>query len=112
MRGLSSRSGQWASLVPDKHYTHPLSTTTRTAVSTLDVGAFETNATLGTLIPPPNVWTSSTASAVNVSWTPSLSDVDITQYRVLRDGAPLATVTNALTYSDTTAALGTTYNYA
>ena len=107
---VTNANGQ--SLVPNKHYTHPLSTTTRSpAGARLDVGAFETNAILGTLIPPPHTWVIGTATGVTVNWTPSLADTDVTQYRVLRDGSALATVTAALTYSDTTAAADTTYSY-
>ena len=109
--GVDAGTAHSLSLNPVSHYTHPMTVTPRTTIATRDVGAYETNATLGALIPPPIAWTSSSAAAVTVCWTPSLADTDITQYRVRRGGSALATVTTALCYADTTAVLGTTYTY-
>jgi hypothetical protein len=93
-------------------YVHPRTTAVRVADgAAADMGAYETNATLGTAIPPPILWTTSTASAVILNWTPSLSDVVITGYQIWRNGALLDTVTGALTYSDATTVLGTSYTY-
>jgi len=48
---------------------------------------------------------------VDLSWSAASDDVEVTGYRVLRDGTLLAD-TAATTYADTTAQPGTTYTYA
>jgi chitodextrinase len=65
---------------------------------------------------PPTAPGTLTATAVgptqvNLSWTASTDNVGVTGYEISRDGAPLATVGVQTSYSDTTAAPGTSYSY-
>jgi chitodextrinase len=48
---------------------------------------------------------------VDLSWTASNDNVGVTNYDIYRNGSPLVSVGPATTYSDTTAAPSTTYNY-
>jgi hypothetical protein len=100
------------SLIPDKYYVHPRSTATRTTTGVRrDLGAYESNASLTGTVPAPVAYALPTATTIVLSWPPPITDTDITQYRVLRNAAALATVTNAYTYTDSTAAADTTYSY-
>ena len=47
---------------------------------------------------------------VNLNWTASTDNVGVTGYQVVRDGSQIAT-SIITSYSDTTVAAGTTYNY-
>jgi chitodextrinase len=65
---------------------------------------------------PPTAPTGLTAAAasatsVNLSWTASTDNVGVTAYRVVRDGATVATVGAVTGYTDTTVAASTTYSY-
>jgi chitodextrinase len=51
------------------------------------------------------------AGGVNLSWGASSDNVGVTNYEILRNGAPLATIGAVTTYADTTTAPGTTYSY-
>lgn len=64
---------------------------------------------------PPSAPGTLTAAAVsdhqvNLSWGAATDDVGVTAYDVLRDGAPLASV-SGVTYSDTSAVASQTYTY-
>jgi Concanavalin A-like lectin/glucanases superfamily len=64
---------------------------------------------------PPNAPTNVTATAVSssrvdLSWTASDDDIGVTGYRIVRNGAVLTTVTGT-SYSDTSVAAGTSYQY-
>jgi chitodextrinase len=64
---------------------------------------------------PPTAPTALTATAsgagrVELAWSASSDDVGVTGYRVLRDGAELAT-TSATAFTDSTVAAGTSYTY-
>ncbi len=52
------------------------------------------------------------ADRVDLAWSAATDNVAVTGYRILRDGNQLADIgANALTYTDTTSAAGTTYAY-
>ena len=61
--------------------------------------------------PPSGLTASLGPSRVDLSWGASSDNVGVTNYDILRNGAPLATVGALATYADTTAAPGTTYSY-
>jgi Fibronectin type III domain len=48
---------------------------------------------------------------VDLTWTASTDNVGVTNYDIYRNGSPLVSVGAVTTYSDTTAAPSTTYNY-
>jgi chitodextrinase len=50
-------------------------------------------------------------TGVDVAWVPSTDDVGVNEYRVLRDGAQIASVTGT-SFSDVTVSPSTTYSYA
>ncbi len=49
---------------------------------------------------------------VDLSWSPATDDRGVTNYEIIRDGQLLATTGAVTSYSDTTAAAQTTYEYA
>ncbi len=55
--------------------------------------------------------TAVSASQINLTWTPSTDIVGVTGYLVYRGGAPVATVTTGLAYSDTGLPPNTSYTY-
>ncbi|HEX9335076.1 MAG TPA: hypothetical protein VF892_04290, partial [Pseudonocardiaceae bacterium] len=80
----------------------------------VDTGSDSTT-TLGASGAPPavpaNVTATVAGSAVAVAWQPSPATDQVAQYVVYRDGAKLAAVTNATTYSDATVVAGRKYGY-
>jgi fibronectin type 3 domain-containing protein len=75
----------------------------------------EVSATVTADITPPSVPTNVAATAlsanrIDVSWTASADASGVANYSVARNGTPLGTATST-SYSDTTAAPGTTYSY-
>jgi chitodextrinase len=65
---------------------------------------------------PPTAPTGLTATApsgaqVNLSWTASTDNVGVTGYRIYRNGAFLANTGTTTSFTDATAAAGTTYSY-
>jgi fibronectin type 3 domain-containing protein len=52
-----------------------------------------------------------TYSSVKVSWTASTDDVGVTTYTILRDGVPIKTTGNVLSYTDTGLFANTQYSY-
>ncbi|WP_433200537.1 PQQ-dependent sugar dehydrogenase [Dactylosporangium sp. CS-047395] len=65
---------------------------------------------------PPTTPTGLTASAagttVTLGWTASTDNVGVASYDVLRDGAKVATVKGAVSFTDSGLGAGTTYSYA
>jgi chitodextrinase len=61
--------------------------------------------------PPSNLTASLGATGVNLTWGASSDNVGVTNYDILRNGAPLATVGAVTTFADTTTAPGKTYSY-
>ncbi|HEY3006127.1 MAG TPA: DNRLRE domain-containing protein, partial [Kribbellaceae bacterium] len=55
--------------------------------------------------------TAASANRVDLSWTASTDNVGVTGYEVFRDGASLATIGTATTYSDNAVLPATTYTY-
>jgi hypothetical protein len=100
------------SLNPTSNYFHPSNTTTRTTVGSRDMGAYESNATLNTVISTPSLWTQNGVTSTTVRWTPALADKPIDKYWLSRNGAPPIEVTG-LSYIDTTPiSSGTLVTYA
>ncbi len=61
---------------------------------------------------PTNLTAAPSAGQVSLAWTGSTDNVGVTGYRVIRDGAAIATVgPTTTTYADTTVAPATTYTY-
>jgi acid phosphatase type 7 len=61
---------------------------------------------------PANVKAAATTSTrVDVTWSASTDDVGVTNYKITRNGSPLATVGNVTTYADAAAKPGTAYTY-
>ena len=62
--------------------------------------------------PPTNLTaTAPLATQVNLSWTAATDDVGVVAYDVYRDGGLLASLGNVTSYTDTTVAASTTYQY-
>ena len=62
--------------------------------------------------PPTNLAATPSTGRVSLTWSASTDDVGVTGYRVVRDGATIATVGGTTTsYADTTVAASTTYAY-
>jgi Uncharacterized protein contain chitin-binding domain type 3 len=57
------------------------------------------------------VFSAVTASSVKIDWTAATDNVGVTGYQILRNGAPVTTVTGT-TFTDTGLAAATTYNYS
>lgn len=51
------------------------------------------------------------AHAIYLSWNPSTDDIEVTGYKVYREGAQIASLRNVTTYTDTGLRAATTYNY-
>ena len=51
------------------------------------------------------------SSQINVAWTAAQDTVGVTGYTIYRNGAPIATVTSTLAYSDTGLSPNTSYSY-
>ena len=61
---------------------------------------------------PTNLTAAPSAGQVSLAWTGSTDNVGVTGYRVIRDGATIATLgSSARAYTDTTVAPATTYAY-
>jgi len=61
---------------------------------------------------PTNLAATPSAGRVSLTWSASTDDVGVTGYRVVRDGATIATVGGTTTsYGDTSVAASTTYTY-
>ena len=65
---------------------------------------------------PPSIPTGLAANAVSsaqvdLSWTASTDDVAVTGYDIFRNGVKIKTIGNVVSYSDTTVAPSTTYQY-
>ena len=56
--------------------------------------------------------TAASPTRVDVNWTASTDNLGVEGYNITRDGALVATVTSATSWSDTTVNPGTTYHYA
>ena len=75
------------SLTPVSNYVHPRSTDTRTNEGLArDMGAYETNATLGATIDTPQIMATPTTNSIVVRWTPALSDTPLVSYSLFRNG--------------------------
>ncbi len=91
--------------------------TTRPQGSGCDVGAYELIVTSGDTQPPtvPTglTVTGVTAHSVSLSWHASTDNVGVTGYTIYRNGSSVGTTggANATSFTDTTAAPSTTYNY-
>lgn len=52
-----------------------------------------------------------TATQVNLIWSASADNIGVAGYKLYRNGIQIATVTNGITYNDTSLTAGTTYSY-
>jgi chitodextrinase len=80
---------------------------------TFDVQSYTFTPAVDTVAPTPPAGLAASlgATGVNLTWGASTDNVGVTNYDILRNGAPLATVGAVTTYTDTTAATGSTYSY-
>ncbi len=82
--------------------------------ATLDSGSIPCTASPDTTSPaaPTNlVVTSSTATHIDLSWTSATDNVGVTNYDIYRDGQLLETIGAVTSYTDSTIAGGTIYQY-
>ncbi len=80
-----------------------------TATTTVTVNTFDTQPpTAPTLMSA----TPKSSTTIDLAWTPSIDNVGVTGYQIIRNNFVLANVSGStLTYSDTTGAPSTTYTY-
>ncbi len=80
-----------------------------------DVGAYELVVTTGDTQPPTVpaglAVTAVTANTVGLTWQASTDDVGVTGYTIYRDGKPVGSTGGATSFTDLTAAPGTSYQY-
>ncbi|MDQ4006019.1 MAG: metallophosphoesterase, partial [Actinomycetota bacterium] len=61
--------------------------------------------------PPDGLIASPSADRVDLQWEPSLDNVGVTGYRILRDDEPIATIGPVTTYRDASVTPGASYRY-
>ncbi|WP_217593199.1 carbohydrate binding domain-containing protein [Cohnella sp. GbtcB17] len=108
---FNNGSGTWDSN-NSQNYLFGVGTWTYTPTGNIAAGVPASGDSQAPTVPGSVSATATSATTVNVTWTASTDNVGVTAYDIYRGGAKIGSAAgNATSYTDSTAAAGTTYSY-